>query len=433
MKKNFLKIAALLIAAMLLVVSCSQEVKAPENEDNGLVEARLSVGFGRDLIVDGDTKAETLVYKYTMTQGWTNHPTEAQGFSEPVIGAATDKEFTDNSSIGYVTPGLWNITVDAYETITNGESVTATNKKIFTGNASVYFSSNNKSATVFLEPVNTAKNSITFNFYMQDLGKTYGEDFLVKYTISKNGSSLGVDYTNIAFTEEQVKEVYRTGTGLTTVKPAENPVYDNQKNYYKTVGNLDSGYYTVTVAVYVKGENGLELKGGITKGFLISNGANATISGHIEPSDYENVKIDAVFVNVNTSLTVDYNNSTLSLGNDKYYKVDFNTDGEYTITVKMKDDTDKSVIPGNSTTVTKTLFWNSEDGVDATNEQTSNVDSKDFHFSTPGHKYITCTTVYSVTGASTGMGSNTYYFADSKTVHVYLDPTNYKKTINPQD
>ena len=413
MKKNFLKVAALLIAAMLLVVSCSQEVKAPEAEDNGLVEARLSVGFGRDLIVNGYTNAEALVYKYTMKQGWTN-PTV--GYDEPVIGNVDNKVFTDNSPIGYVTPGLWNITVDAYES-------DATNaKKIFTGKASVYFSSNNKSATVFLEPVNDTKNSITFDFYMQDLGKTYGEDFKVEYTISKNGSAVE-NQKNIAFTgADQVVEVNKTGSDNTSV-------YDNQKNYKKTVENLDSGYYTVTVAVYVKVENEFKLKGGITKGFLISNGANATISGHIEPSDYENVKIDAVFVNVNTKLSV--TGATFDPAK-KYYKVDFpsTANSSCSITVNMTDETDKSVIPEGST-VTKTLFWNSDDGENVTNEQTNNVYSKDFPFSSPGHKYITCTTIYSITGKSTGMTqATTYYYADSKTIHVYVDPTNYNNSPN---
>ena len=45
MKKNFLMVAALLIAVMLMVVSCTQEV-APKNE---LVKASFSVGFGKDI------------------------------------------------------------------------------------------------------------------------------------------------------------------------------------------------------------------------------------------------------------------------------------------------------------------------------------------------------------------------------------------------
>ena len=46
MKKNFLKVAALLIAAMLMVVSCTQEV-APV--DNGLVKASVNIADTRAL------------------------------------------------------------------------------------------------------------------------------------------------------------------------------------------------------------------------------------------------------------------------------------------------------------------------------------------------------------------------------------------------
>ena len=49
MKKNFLMVASLLIAAMLMVVSCTQEV-APKND--GLVEAKLGLAYGKDVTVD---------------------------------------------------------------------------------------------------------------------------------------------------------------------------------------------------------------------------------------------------------------------------------------------------------------------------------------------------------------------------------------------
>lgn len=408
MKKNFLKIAALLIAAMLLVVSCSQEVKAPEN--NGLVEARLSVGFGRDLIVNGDTKTGNLKYKYTMVQGWTN-PTE--GLSEPVIGAANNKEFTDNSPIGYVTPGLWNITVDAYESISNTESGTTTDKKVFTGEASVYFSSQNQSATVYLAPVGDSANSITFSITMQDLSVT-PDNFELKYSIYKGSDSSAI--TN------GTGPLSRTGNDTTHVS-----------TYSDTVSNLASGYYRVTVSVYDKIKS--KTVGGITKGFLISNGANATIKGHIEPADYENVTIDAVFVDVNTELSVSQviqegespkeNALTKTEGKD-YYTVIY--DGTpVKVTVKMDDKTTTA----NGLAVSKTLFWNTVSDASETNQkneiQKANTDSNTFTFSTPGHKYITCTTVYEVTGTSTGMSANKYYYADYQTVHVYVAPANNSK------
>ena len=48
MKKNFMAIASLLIAAMLLVVSCAPEAKV---EDDGLVNASFSVAYGKDVVV----------------------------------------------------------------------------------------------------------------------------------------------------------------------------------------------------------------------------------------------------------------------------------------------------------------------------------------------------------------------------------------------
>ena len=399
MKKNFLKIAALLIAAMLLVVSCSQEVKAPEN--NGLVEARLSVGFGRGLDVYGDTKTGSLIYKYTMQQGWTD-PTE--GFSEPVIGKATDKKFTDNSSIGYVTPGLWNITVDAYE------SDAADAKKIFTGEASVYFSSQNQSATVYLAPVDNSTNKITFSITMQDLSAT-PDNFELKYSIYK-----GSDSSTITNGTGSLDRIGNKDTHVST--------------YSKTISNLASGYYRVTVSVYDKIKS--KTVGGITKGFLISNNATAEVKGHIEPADYENVIIDAVFVDVKTELSVSQvireggsstENALTKVEGKDYYKVDY-VAGGVNVTVKMDDKTTTA----NGLTVSKTLFWNTVSDKSETNEkkdiQTANTRSKEFTFTAPGHKYVTCTTVYAVTGTSTGKTGTTYYYADSKTVHIYVAPAN---------
>ena len=79
MKKNFLKIAALLVAAMLLVVSCSQEVKAPEN--NGLVEASFSVGFDRDIKIE-DFKGTGITYVYSVTPNWDKLTTGVEPYGE---------------------------------------------------------------------------------------------------------------------------------------------------------------------------------------------------------------------------------------------------------------------------------------------------------------------------------------------------------------
>ena len=76
-------VASLLIAAMLLVVSCTQEV-APKNE---LVEVKLSTVFGRDIEITGGTKTDSLKYKYTMTPNWIHWESGKKGIgSEEISG-----------------------------------------------------------------------------------------------------------------------------------------------------------------------------------------------------------------------------------------------------------------------------------------------------------------------------------------------------------
>lgn len=121
MKKNFLMVASLLIAAMLMVVSCTQEV-APKND--GLVEAKLNVAYSRDLSVTGDTNTSDIRLTYTMSPKWS-----VGDASEQIYGAKTSETpFTDNVSIGYVTPGLWEVKVFAYETA-KSESDSPSTKK----------------------------------------------------------------------------------------------------------------------------------------------------------------------------------------------------------------------------------------------------------------------------------------------------------------
>ena len=67
MKKNFMAIASLLIAAMLLVVSCAPEAKVENNDvANDLVDVKLSVAFGKAVKIDTADEAR-IQYKYTLT------------------------------------------------------------------------------------------------------------------------------------------------------------------------------------------------------------------------------------------------------------------------------------------------------------------------------------------------------------------------------
>lgn len=411
MKKNFLKVAALLIAAMLLVVSCSQEVKAPEN--NGLVEAKLSVGYGRELLVDGDTKTNDIVLTYTMSYNWTPADNE-----ETIVGARSDETyFTDGGNIGYVTPGLWTINVFAYEK--DKTSGKATGNAIFEGTAKAYISNQNSSVTVYLAPTSSQSNTLNFSITMQNL---VGDD-VAQGNTGKGSYSLVYTVYNAQGSVEGSEN-----TPLTAGNPS------NHVTTYTGDATLSSGYYRVNVSIYSipEGKTAISdrtLVGGITKGFLLSGGKTAEIKGHIEPSDYKNVSIDAVYLDVDTSLAVTGTNVLADGSTAGNYKIAY-TEGGVTVKVTMTDDT----VKGNLSAV-PTVFWSAVSAEEpAVESQTANVNEKEFTFKAPGYKYITCTTVYKVTGHKVNEAGETvgadYYFADSQTIRVFVDPTSYNDGLN---
>ena len=405
MKKNFLMVAALLIAAMLMVVSCTQEV-APKNE---LVEAKLNVAYGRDLSVIGDTKQDGVVLTYKMSPAWNATGSERiYGGTKNSAGTYEFISLPANGSLGYVTPGLWNIEVKAsgHDVISagNGQS-----KNIFSGTASVYFNETTKEATVFLAPISTANNSVTFSFLMQDLSGDMNNDYLLTYKIY-NGNN-----NSSPFRSGELEGSAETGS-------------NNVKRYTETatINPLPGGFYRVNVSIYRKGTSSAEneLVGGTTKGFLVSDEASVTIGGNIEPSDYESVSIDAYYVDVNTAFkTGNVMNGETDTGKDYGVSVNDTTNGGAKVTMGINDTTShNSTITG---TYTKTYLWTAvSDGETMIND--TNVNEIEFEFNSPGYKNISCTTVYSITGTSTGGTSDTYYFADTISTQIYVDPTNFK-------
>lgn len=416
MKKNFLKIAALLIAAMLLVVSCSQEV-APKNEDNGLVDAKLNIAYGRDLIVSGDQDAENFILEYTTEYQWTkvaNGYTEVVGQGEQthIEGEQTDVVLSSDGKLGWLTPGYWKITVNAYERNEQGQKVDT--KAIFTGTTSAYFTSKIATATIYLEPAKAEDNSIEFDFFMQDLGETYGEktvagaDFVVKYTISRNGTALS-NHNDVAFLENEANKVYKTTEG-NLVLVAEGNTDDHQRNYKKTVDGLSSGYYTVTVAVYEVKDGQETLKGGVTKGMLLA-GDHAKVSGHIEPADYVGSSVNAYFIDVDTELSA--NVGTVS-------------SNEVTVKYTLKDKTNIANYNTSISNITRTFIWNF-DGASTDPAQVSNSDftTKEFEetktYSFPGVKNASCTTIYSYKVSET----EKYFWAETKSVQAKVPTTGF--------
>ena len=394
MKKNFLKIAALLIAAMLLVVSCSQEVKAPEN--NGLVEAKLNVAYGRDLDVTGDTKQDGVTLTYKMYPNWKIDGAEKviYGGTKKADGGYEFRDLDENGSLGYVTPGLWTIEVEAKgHDVTN--SVSVASKTIFTGKADVYFNDTTKTAIVYLAPVSEKNNDITFSFLMQDLSESMSDDYKLTYSI---------------YNEINNKQAIRSGNLVGSVENEP----ENVKRYKEesTIEALPGGFYRVNVSIYRKVTTDT-LVGGTTKGFLVSGDASVTIGGNIEPSDYEKVSIDAYYVNVKTKFKTD----------GGYGVVNNGTNGGATVKMAIVDETKhNSTIEGS---YTKTYLWTAvSDGKTITKD--TNLSDVEFDFNSPGRKNISCTTVYSITGKSTGENQDTtYYFADTISTQIYVSPEGF--------
>ena len=284
MKKNFLKIAALLIAAMLLVVSCSQEV-APKNEDNGLVKATIGVAYGKDVTVVYGDDAD-ITYKYKLEPLWNNLENGA-----PIYGATKGEvsaynttyklsgdpapgEFTAN----YVTPGYWQITVNGYVGQNENE------KLVLTGSTKTYINKTTSNATVFVSPISdpntNAVGNVTITLLMEDLDADDADDSKaskIKYYL--DGSATGVPVTKIA-----------------TDNTSENNsayVNANEAHEYRiTLNTVAAGYHTITIKV-----DGYT--GGVTKSFLMIPGNDVTISGSIYPSKFEEAKSDITVVTLN--------------------------------------------------------------------------------------------------------------------------------------
>lgn len=412
MKKNFLMVASLLIAAMLMVVSCTQEV-ASKNE---LVEARISVGYGRDLTVENETKTSDLVYTYTMSHQWD----DLDSVSERIYGdQTTEKPFTDKGSIGYVTPGLWSINVKAYNAgsvTTNEQGVTViTGNPLFSGNANAYFSNQKKDVVVYLAPVENQTNYLSFDITMQDLvgtgnGVTSGAgSYELRYEIEGKGS-----YTGLA----NASSPALTGT----LAPNKNEGKDTTT--YKLAGNdskvsLKSGFYTVTVSVYsIEEGSDDKLVGGIRKGFLLAGNANATVKGHIEPSDYEKITVDALYIDVKTAVEVEKVDGVEKI---TYTPASGSEGAKASVKFYVDDNTDETTDENTIAKAEKSYVWYVADN-GTTTPISSNTDEFTVTFKAPGYKTVTCQTIYTVTDDTTG---KKYFFADTKSNQVFIEPDKF--------
>ncbi len=357
MKKNFLMVASLLIAAMLMVVSCTQEV-APKND--GLVEVTLNTSAARSVLKYDGLKIEDVNYMYKLAAQWT--PAENQ---DAVVGNTTGKEEADNegfvnfkdedNNIGYVSQGLWSVEVRGY----------INDKLVLSGSTQVYFNNNNKTVTVYVQPIEDAeKASLDLNIKVNDHDATTtvpsagNEGYWIYYTI-ENVSGTVVNNCN--------------GIGLTRGDTLDN----GYRTWSSTVSNLTPGYYRVTVTM----KNGSNVVGGITKGVLLFAGDSASLSGSVNSMDFVEGTLDIVYPSI--SLVIESEGSA-TVGSEVTYTATPKTDSF-------------TKLPTGYQVSDPTYTWYENGGEVSATTGENNVNTFKKTYITPGNKTVTCVVTYTLT------------------------------------
>ena len=375
MKKNFLMVAALLIAAMLMVVSCTQEV-APKND--GLVEAKLGLAYGKDVTV-GTANNEVITYTYQLTPMWSgvDNSTEIYGNQKETV-VNNDKKYTvstpvSNVDMGLVTPGLWKITVRGY---TGFSSLTDKGEQVLFGENNAYFVKESGKATVIVSPTtSTGVGTVDISLEMQDLGE--GKN-VINYSIYN--VTEGKYYTETA--EETVNETVENTPRTYSLDRSQNAV-DNVYTYTKTLRNVKAGYNTITFSTKESAGNG-----GIVKTFLVIPGNTVTIRGSVSPSEFQTAKAEIV--------TVSMSGATLSITDQTPAEsgmYSLNKGTNYTVNVNTNDilTTLASNLPEGATAGTTEYKWYVNGGEIEGQTGTSYV----FNQSDAGDYTVTCTFKYS--------------------------------------
>lgn len=362
MKKNFLMVAALLIAAMLMVVSCTQEV-APKND--GLVEAKLGLAYGKDVTV-GTANNEVITYTYQLTPMWSGVDNSTEIYGNKVETAANNaakysvSATVSNVDMGLVTPGLWKITVRGY---TGYSSITAKGKLVLFGENNAYFVNGSSNATVIVSPTTSdGLGTVDISLEMQDLGK---------------GDNLGkneIKYTICNVTTGETRSDSLDRSNSTT-----NDVY----TYTALLEDVKAGYNTITFST-----NESAGEGGIVKTFLVIPGNIVTIRGSVTPSEFQNAKADIV--------TVSMSGATLSITDQTPAEsgmYSLNKGTNYTVNVNTNDilTTLASNLPEGATAGPTEYKWYVNGGEIEGQTGTSYV----FNQSDAGDYTVTCTFKYS--------------------------------------
>lgn len=372
MKKNFLMVAALLIAAMLMVVSCTQEV-APV--DNNLVEVTLNTSTARSALIYsglGDETNSTINYRYKLTAQWT--PT---GNQDAVVGNTqanvdgADSEgyisFTGTSKIlGYVSQGLWEVSVIGS---INGNDV-------LSGKTQVYFNNNGENrVTVYVKPIDDTDNAgLSFEININD------HDAVDKYKLVYSIQNVSGGTVNGTVDSET------SARNLNNIrlKPGDLDNTSGYRTWTGKVSGMTPGYYRVTVTLLndtVAGtDEPTEVVGGLTKGVLLFAGDanNAKLTGSVNSMDFVNGNLNVVYPEVSLNLTSGLTANKGTVGSEVTYTA---------------TPTFEATLPSGYSVGAPTFTWY-ENGGAVTGENATATFKKTYR--TPGYKTVTCVVTYTL-------------------------------------
>ena len=349
MKKTrlFIFITSLLIT-LLMVVGCDVSPSITNSIPEGCVEASIMISSSRDLdyyvtggnkIVDPDSLSSVLKLCYSLEPQW------AYDELDKPYGEVFWADLSSDGKVGWVTPGLWKITVFGINE--NGIA--------FQGEQEVYFSSKKDTAVVYLKP-------------------------------AEGDSTLDVELTQPMFSSETKEYIYEyslVDCSMTTIKEGSfslsSVVYDDigdplSGTYVAKIETIPAGSYSLSIKIFRNNESKDDLAhtlvGGITKGLFLFGGNNFTLKGTIEPSDYTLGNIDISLIAVSGNIFHDYNT--------------IDTD----ITFKLKDST-MADSEKNNYNITYDWYVNGVKESDQTTETEFT-----YKFSTYGPKEVSCFVTY---------------------------------------
>lgn len=384
MKKNFLMVAALLIAAMLMVVSCTQEV-APKNE---LVEAKIGLAYGRDVEIKVDlpenTNKKVITYKYSLSPKWNQLDKGTK-----IFGEVTDKPIDDsygvsdpvnNVNIGPLTPGLWEITVKGF----------AGGVQVLEGKTAAYFvNGGDNTATVFVSPIETTKTeTVKIELKMEDLGSDAKN--VINYSVSNLANGNTINGSLVKSKNTDASYTYKAKTG-------------------ETEGiQLTAGYNTITFTTSTDAG-----EGGITKTFLLIPGLPVIIKGSVYPAEFVTGTASIQILNMNGA-TLGIKNGVDDVTedtNDKVYKLTNGTD--YSISVddeRLNLAQVTSSLPAGTITGSPKYTW-FVNGKEVTENISDDGKTLKFNKTAAGDYTVTCTIELDYTYHDAKNGTSTVYHA----------------------